>query len=687
MTSAPANPLLAPWADALGLPPFDRIRPEHFRPAFDAAMTEQKRAVGTIADNPAAPTFDNTIVALERSGLPLGRIAATFFHLAGADTNEALQAVEREIAPRLAGHRSDIHLDATLFGRIETLWRGRETAELGTEEMRVLERTRTNFVRAGAALDAAGKQRLKEIAERLAALGTRFSQNVLVDERAFTLVLDGEADLAGLPESVRAAAAEAATERGLAGKHVVTLSRSSIVPFLTFSTRRDLREKAFAAWVVRGEGGGDTDNRALISEMVAMRAERARLLGYESFAHYRLADTMAKTPEAVSALLGSVWRRARERAAREESELQALVAAEGGNFALAAWDWRHYAERLRRRGFDLDGDGIEAYLQLDNVIAAAFDTARRLFGLSFEEVKGLPLYNGDVRVWTVAGRDGRPLGVFVGDYFARPSKRSGAWAGSLRDQHRLDGDQRPIIVNTMNFAKAPKGRPTLLSFEDARTLFHEFGHALHGLLSDVTYPVLWGTRVPRDFVELPSQLYEHWLAEPEVLGRFAIHAETGEAMPRALIDKLIAGRTFNQGWATVEYTASALVDLDLHLLPTPEGVDVVEFEKQTLGRIGMPAAIAMRHRTPHFAHVFAGDYYAAGYYSYLWSEVLDADAFDAFRETGDPFDQETARRLHDHIYSAGNRRDPADAYVAFRGRMPTPAALMRKRGLGGEAVG
>ncbi len=685
-TQPDANPLTEPWDDALGLPPFDRIRPEHFRPAFDAAMVEQAQTIAGIAGNAKAPTFDNTIRALELSGLGLGRVASTFFHLASADTSEALQAIEREIAPVLARHHNAIVLNQALFARIATLWRERETLELDAEQTRVLERYHTNFVRAGAGLDEAAKQRLAAIAERLAELGTAFSQNVLADEKAFMLVLDGENDLVGLPDPVRAAAAEAAEERGLAGKHVITLARSSIEPFLTFSARRDLREKAFTVWVRRGEGGGDTDNRALISEMVALRAERARLLGYVSFAHYRLADTMAKTPEAVSSLLESVWARARKRAVGEEADLQALVAAEGGNFTLAAWDWRHYAERLRVQRFDLDGAGIEAYLTLDNVIAAAFDTAQRLFGLTFAEVKGLPLYNPDVRVWKVAREDGGPVGVFVGDYFARPSKRSGAWMGSLRDQHKLNGDVRPIVVNTMNFAKAPKGQTTLLSFEDARTLFHEFGHALHGLLSDVTYPLIWGTRVFRDFVELPSQLYEHWLEEPEVLGRFAVHAETGEPIPEVLLDKMLNARKFNQGWATVEYTASALVDLELHLAVDADGIDVVDFERRTLNEIGMPAAIAMRHRTPHFAHIFAGDHYAAGYYSYLWSEVLDADAFEAFEEAGDAFDREMARRLHDHVYSAGNLRDPAEAYAAFRGRAANPDALIRKRGLDRSAA-
>jgi peptidyl-dipeptidase Dcp len=544
----------------------------------------------------------------------------------------------------------------------------------------VLDRIHTAFVRAGAALDAAGKTRLAEISERLATLGTQFSQNVLADERSFMLVLEGERDLAGLPEGVRGAAGEAARERGLPGKHVVTLGRSSIEPFLQFSTRRDLREKAFEAWIGRGEKDGKTDNRPIIAEMMALRAERAKLLGYETFAHYRLADTMAKTPDRVRSLLESVWARARVKAERECADLQELVAAGGGNFTVAPWDWRHYAEILRKKRFDFDEAELKPYLQLDNIIAAAFYTAGRLFDLAFEEVKGLKLYADDVRVWRV-NRQGKDVGLFLGDYFGRPGKRSGAWMGSLRDQQRLTGDVKPIIVNVLSMAKAPEGQPTLLSLDDARTIFHEFGHALHGLLSNVTYPTLSGTHVERDFVELPSQLYEHWLDQPDVLKRFAVHAETGEGIPQALLDKVKRAKTFNQGFLSVEYTASALVDLDLHLLANAKDIDVVRVERDTLAKIGMPDAIVMRHRTPHFAHIFAGDYYAAGYYSYIWSEVLDADAFEAFRETGDAFDTATAQRLRDFVYSAGRLRDADEAYVKFRGRMPTTDALMRKRGL------
>jgi peptidyl-dipeptidase Dcp len=673
------NPLREPFATPYGAPPFADIRPEHFKPAFTDAMAEQMAAIEAIAGEAAAPSFANTIVPLERSGLALDGIGSIFSALTGADTSDALEAIEREMAPLLARHASAIWLHEGLFRRVAALHDRRDAAGLGPEERRVLERTHTLFVRAGARLDVAGKRRLAEISERLATLGTLFSQNVLADEKAWMLVLAPD-DLAGLPGWLVAAAAQAAADRGLGGKHVVTLARSSIEPFLEYSTRRDLREKAFLAWSRRGEGGGATDNRAVMAEMVALRGERARLLGYDSYADFRLDDTMAKTPAAALGLLATVWQAGRARAAGEAEELQALIAAEGGNFRLAAWDWRHYAEKLRRRRFAFDGAELKPYLRLEAIIAAAFDTASRLFGLAFEEVHDVPVYHPDVRAWRVS-EGGHLAGIFLGDYFARPSKRSGAWMSALRDQQRLTGDIRPIVINVMNFAKPPPGEPALLSFDDARTLFHEFGHALHGLLSDVTYPLIAGTNVARDFVELPSQLFEHWLERPEVLRRFARHAETGAPMPEALLAKVIAARTFNQGFHTVEYTASALVDMDLHLLAAERAVDVVAFERGVLERIGMPAAIAMRHRTPHFAHIFSGDGYAAGYYSYLWSEVLDADAFGAFEEAGDVFDAATARRLRDFIYAAGNRRDPAEAYRAFRGRDPDPKALLRKRGL------
>jgi len=683
------NPLLAEWGGPFGVAAFGRIKPEHFRSAFARAFAAHAAEVAAIAGNADAPTFANTIDVLESSGAMLTRAVDLFHLLAGAHTNDAILAIERELAPLKAKHWDRILMDEALFGRIDTLYRTRERLALSAEQRRVLERYHAKFTRAGAALDAAAKARLADISERLATLATTFSQNVLADEQSYTLVLDGEDDLAGLPDFVRAAARAAAEERGLAGKHAVTTSRSSVEPFLQFSARRDLREKVFRAWIARGDGGGATDNKAIIAEMVALRAERARLLGYATFAHYRLDDTMAKTPQAVRALLERIWAPGRRRALADRDDLQALVQAEGKNFALAPWDWRYYAEKLRKARCDIDEAAIKPYLKLERIIEAAFYTANRLFGLTFERRDGVPVWHDDVRVWEVRDAAGRHRGLFFGDYFARTSKHSGAWMTTLRDQEKLRGDIHPLVVNVMNFSKAGEGEPTLLSFDDAKTLFHEFGHALHALLSDVTYPMIAGTSVLLDWSELPSQLFEHWLERPEILRRFALHYRTGEPMPEDLLRRLVAARTFNQGQTTVEYVASALIDLDLHLRPATGGAEafgIDGFEQAALARIGMPAEIVMRHRPTHFQHVFAGAGYASAYYSYLWSEVLDADAFAAFEETGDVFDAGIANKLHDHVYAAGGARDPAELYTAFRGRLPTPDGLLKRRGLSEDAA-
>ena len=674
------NALLQTWTTPFEAPPFDRIDRTGFRDAFAAALEADDRDVATIAGDPSAPTFDNTIAALERSGRLLSRVCGVFYNLTGADTDETLQAIEREMAPVLSKHASAIYLNEALFARIDALWATRDTLGLDAEEARVLERYHRVFTRAGAGRAADVKARLAALGERLATLGTRFSQNVLADEQAWTLNLATEEDLEGLPDFARAAAREAAEARGEEG-WTITLSRSSVEPFLTFSARRDLREAAFRAWTARGEQGGETDNRAIVAETVALRAEKARLLGFPTFAAFRLDDTMAGSPDAALGLLRSVWDPARRLARREADDMQRLVDAEGGGFRLEAWDWRYYAERVRKARYDLDAGEVKPYFTLDGMIAAAFDCATRLFGLRFAERHDVPVYHPDVRVFEVTDRDGAPVGLFLGDYFARPSKRSGAWMSAFRTQRKLDGDVRPIIVNVINFQKGSGDVPPLLSFDDARTLFHEFGHGLHGLLSDVTYPMIAGTSVARDFVEFPSQLYEHWLEQREVLGRFARHYRTGEPMPEALIDRLLAARRFNQGFSTVEYTSSALVDLEFHLLASADGLDVDAFERATLGELGMPSEIVMRHRPTHFAHVFAGDGYSSAYYSYLWSETLDADGFEAFVEAGDIFDPATADRLRRFVYSAGDRRDPADAYREFRGRLPQPEALMRQRGL------
>lgn len=673
------NPLLSEWAGALELPPFGAIKPDHFRPAFDRALADHRAEIDSIAENPAPANFENTIAALERSGRVLERVASVFFVLAGADTSDEIETIERDISPLLARHNNALYLNRALYSRIADLYDRRDSLSLDAEQARVLERYHARFVRSGAALEKQAQDRLAAINERLATLGTQFGQNVLSDEKSFVMVLE-ESDLAGLPNFARAAAQAAAEERGHSGKYVITLARSSVETFLQFSSRRDLREKAFQAWIARGENGGATDNRGLIAEMVALRAERARLLGFANFADYRLDDQMAKTPQAARNLLDEVWDRALTKAAVERDALQAMIAEEGGNFALAPHDWRYYTEKLRKARYDLDETEIKPHFQLENMIEAAFETARRLFGLSFKRVDAA-LYHPDARAWEVTDAQGRHVALFIGDYFARPSKHSGAWMTSLRDQEKLTGNVRPIVLNICNFSKPASGEPALLSFDDARTLFHEFGHALHGMLSDVTYPLIAGTAVASDFVELPSQLYEHWLEVPEILQKYALHAGTGEPLPKALVDRLLATRTFNQGFATIEYTACALVDLDLHSLPDAAALDVAAFERKDLERIAMPPEIVMRHRLPHFQHLFSGGGYAAGYYSYMWSEVLDADAFAAFEETGDAFDPATAKRLRDYVYSAGNRRDPADAYKAFRGRLPTIDALLKKRGL------
>jgi peptidyl-dipeptidase Dcp len=680
------NPLLQEWRDPFGIPPFARVQPEHFLPAFAHAFAEHRREVAAITSNPAEPTFENTIAALECSGRTLSRIHDVFHLLAGTQSDDAILAIERDLAPLEAAHWNAILMDEALFGRADALYQRRADLKLDPEKARLVERYHLKLTRAGAALDVQRKARLAAINEQLATLGTEFGQHVLADEQDYALTLANEHDLEGLPHFVRAAARAAGEERNLAGKHVITLSRSSVVPFLQFSARRDLREKLFRAWIARGDNGGSTDNKEIIAQMVTLRAERARLLGYESFAQYRLADTMAKTPEAVRGLLEQVWVRACSYALADRDALQTLAQEEGGNFRLEAWDWRYYSEKLRKRRCDIDEAAIKPYLQLERMIEAAFYTATRLFGLSFQPLADVPVWHPDVRAWEVRDADGRFRGIFFGDYFARASKHSGAWMTTLRDQEKLAGDIRPLVVNVMNFAKASEGEPALLSLDDARTLFHEFGHALHALLSDVTYPALSGTNVLLDWVELPSQLFEHWLEQPEVLRRFALHHRTQEPIPEGLLSKLAAARTFNQGWATVEYVASALLDLELHLRRSPGDFDpgtfeAGDFEQSALARLGMPSEIVMRHRLPHFQHVFTGGSYAAGYYSYMWSEVLDADAFAAFEESGDVFDKATAKKLHDHVYAAGGVRDPAELYLAFRGRLPTSHGLLRRRGL------
>jgi len=677
---AQANPLLKPWQTPFETPPFQEIVPDHFLPAFEQAFADHAAEVAAITLDPATPDFANTITALERSGKLLSKVSSVFYDLVSAHSNPALLEIDKEVSLRMARHWNPIMMNAVLFGRIALLHDNRATLRLTPEQMRLLERTYTRFHRAGAGLDEAAKTRMAEINERLAHLGTAFGHHLLGDEQDWFMEL-GEADRDGLSDSFIAVAKAAADERGMQGKAIMTLSRSFVEPFLKTSGRRDLREKVFKAFVARGDNGNANDNNETIVEILSLREQSAKLLGFTTFAAYRLEDSMAKTPEAVRGLLERVWKPARARAQADRDALQALVAEEGGNFALAPWDWRYYAEKLRQRRANFDDAAIKPYLSLDHMIEAAFDCATRLFGVSFTERKDVPVWHPDVRVWEVKDSAGQHKALFYGDYFARPSKRSGAWMTSLREQQTLDGNVAPLVINVCNFSKGADGQPSLLSPDDARTLFHEFGHGLHGMLSDVTYPSLSGTSVFTDFVELPSQLYEHWQEQPQVLRQFARHYQTGEPLPDDLLERFLAARKFNQGFATVEFVASALIDLEFHTQPASASRDVRAFERAELEKIGMPAEISLRHRPQQFGHIFSGDHYASGYYSYMWSEVMDADAFGAFEEAGNIFDPAVAKRLHDDIYSSGGSRDPEDAYVAFRGRDPEPDALLRRRGL------
>ena len=664
------NALLEPWEGPFGLPPFAAIRDEDFAPAFDQGLSEARAAIAAIADAPGLG-FAEVIEALELAEGTLDRVGGVFWNLAGADSTEAREALQRDLAPKLSAFSSEITNNKALWAKIDALWQGREGLGLSAEQTRVLTLYRQMFVRAGAELEGPEAARLTAVKSRLAVLGTQFSQNLLADERSWFMEL-GEADLGALPGFVQDAARAAGAERGLGA--VVTLNRSLIVPFLQFSPNRALRQRAYEAWGLRGANGDETDNRGVAAETLALRAERAALLGYPDFAHFKLEPEMAKTPEAVRDLLMRVWEPAKRKALADTGVLEAMLVADGLPGPLEPWDWRYYSEKRRKAEHDLDEAALKPYLGLEAMLAAQFDCADKLFGLEFRELEG-PFYHPDVRGWEVTRR-GEHVAVFLGDYFARASKRSGAWCSAMRSQRKLGGDQRPIVVNVCNFAK---GEPALLSYDDARTLFHEFGHALHQMLSDVTYGFISGTSVARDFVELPSQLYEHWLEVPAVLEQHARHWQTGEPMPADMLERLLAAGTYDQGFATVEFVSSALVDLEFHTGAAP--ADPMQKQAEVLEALGMPRAIRMRHATPHFAHVFSGDGYSSGYYSYMWSEVMDADAFAAFEEAGDPFDPEVAGRLEKFILSAGGSEEAEDLYLKFRGRMPGVEALLKGRGL------
>lgn len=684
MNDATSNPLLQPWDTPYGLPPFASVLPEHFAPAFDVALKAHRAELDAIAADPEPPSFENTVAAFDRCGRLYWRLEGLFYNLTSSETSPALQAVELAMAPVVAAHTNAIYMHRGLFARIDALHSQRDTLGLTPEQRRLLERVHFDFVRAGARLEGDKRTRYAQVTERLAELTTRFGQNVLADESAYRLELRDEHDLAGLPGFVRDAARQAAAERGLDG-HVITLSRSLVVPFLTFSDRRDLREQAWRAWTSRGEHDGAHDNRPVAREILALRREQARLHGHASYADYALADTMAGNQAAVNRLLDQVWVRAKDSVEREREALRALMLSRGESFEIEAWDWRYYAEKVRRLRYELDEAQVKPYFPLERMVEAVFDCAQRLFGIRFVLQPQIAAYHPDVRVYEVRGADDTLVGVFLHDNFARPSKRSGAWMSSYRMQSRHTGagggPATPIVVNNNNFARGAPGAPTLLSFDDARTLFHEFGHGLHGLLSSVTYERLSGTNVLRDFVELPSQLFENWLTEPSVLKRHARHFETGEPIPDALVERIKAAEQFNQGYETVRYTASALVDMAVHAQTGDEEIDIVTFEREVQQRIGLPPGVGMNHRLPHFQHLFAGSSYAAGYYVYLWAEVLDADGFDAFGEAGNPFDPAIAQRLQRYIYASGNSLEPSEAYRAFRGRAPTVEPMLRKRGL------
>ncbi|MDA9369055.1 M3 family metallopeptidase [Amylibacter sp.] len=669
-----SNPLLSDWEDMFQIPPFDLIKDHHFNEAFEEAFSQIELAINKISDQSDAPTFQNTVEELERSDELMEKVASIFANLASSNSNPTLEALQRKLAPKWAKVDSDIKLNSKLFFRIDTLFKNRMNLNLSKEQLRVLELYHLSFVRSGAELKGSEQQKLKKILQRLAELGTLFTQNLLKDEREWSMNVT-EKDLLGCPQFIKDAASEAAKERGIDG-YIITLSRSLIVPFLQFSPRRDLRQKAFSAWELRGANQGKTNNLDIVQETLILRQERANLLGYNSFSDFKLETEMAGSPEKVTELLMAVWEPAKLMANRDAKILTEMMKTDGFDEKFLPSDWRYYSEKKRVAEHDLNETELKPYFQLNQMIKASFHCAKKLFNLDFRRIDA-PMYHPDVMAWEVT-RENKHIAIFIGDYFARPSKRSGAWCSRFRGQSSMDKDQRPITVNVCNFAKAPEGQQCLLNFDDARTLFHEFGHALHSMLSNVKYAYISGTSVARDFVELPSQLYEHWLSVPSVLEKFAIHAETNEPIPKDLLKKLLDAENYDQGFSTVEYVSSALVDLAFHNeIPTK---DPMQKQREVLDRIKMPAEITMRHATPHFAHIFSGDGYSSGYYSYMWSEVMDADAFEAFNEINDPFDSEIAHSLEKHIYSAGGSLPAEELYMNFRGSMPKVEALLKGRG-------
>ncbi|MDZ7342262.1 MAG: M3 family metallopeptidase [candidate division KSB1 bacterium] len=674
------NPFFTEWKTPYETPPFDRIKEEHYLPAFEEGMKQHQQEIEAIVTSTEAPTFENTVVALDNSGALLTKVSNVFFNMTSANTNDSLQSIAKKVAPMLSKHQDDMLLNEKLFKKIKAIYSQKDQLDLNAEQSMLLEKYYKDFIRGGADLDEAAKAELRKINEELSVLSLQFGDNVLKEDNNFELVIDQEADLAGLPDNVKTAAAEAAKERSKAGRWVFTLHKPSLIPFLQYSEKRDLREKMFKAYIHRGDNNNEFDNKKILARIAALRVKKANLLGYKTHADFVLEENMAKTPAAVYDLLNQLWVPALNMAQKEAQELQSMIFAEGNNFKLEPWDWWFYAEKVKKAKYDLDEEMLRPYFKLENVIDGVFMVANKLYGITFNERKDIPTYHPDVKVFEVKEADGSHVAILFVDYFPRASKRGGAWMSEYRQQHKLNGKMiTPVICNVGNFSKPTADKPSLLSFEEVSTLFHEFGHALHGLLSNCTYQRLSGTNVARDFVELPSQIMENWASEPEVLKMYARHFETGEPIPDDLIEKIKNSSKFNQGFATVEYLAASFLDMDWHTLTDTAAVDPIAFENGSMKKIGLIPEIVTRYRSPYFRHIFAGGY-SAGYYSYIWAEVLDSDAFQAFKETS-LFDQTTAKAFRENILAKGGTEDPMVLYKRFRGAEPKIDALLEKRGL------
>ena len=688
------NPFFQEWNTPYEVPPFLDIKDEHYMPAYEQGMKENLEEIDVIVNNPEAPTFANTIEELERTGKLLSKVGRVFSNLASSNTNPKLQELQRELSPMLSAHYDKISLNEGLFNRVDAIWQNRENLDLTKEQTKLLNDTRKGFVRSGALLSEDQKERISEINSKISGLSTSFGQNLLAETNGFELILEAS-DLEGLSDGVIAAAADAASQKMDAAesdeekdkykdKYVFTPHRSSMYPFLTESTRRDLREKLYNSYVMRGDNNNDTDNKEIAAQIAKLRAERAQIMGYKTHAHFILDDNMLKTPEEVYDLLYKLWKPAVKRAKVEVADMQAVADSEGNDFKVAAWDWWHYSEKVRKEKYDLDESAIKPYLSLDNVLQGVFNTTNKLWGLNFTEIFDIDLYHPDARIWEVTDKDGSHLGIFIGDYFTRSNKRGGAWMSSFKGQSNLDGRERPIVVNVCNFPAPVGDDPALLSFDNVVTLFHEFGHAMHGTLTDVKYGSMAGTSGPRDFIELPSQLLEHWASEPQVLKSFATHYETGEPIPDELIEKLLNASKFNQGFINTEYLAASLLDMDWHTISADDELkDANKFESESMKKVGLIGEIAPRYRTTYFAHIFSGGY-SSGYYSYVHAAVLDSDAFEAFKEAGDVFDPDLSSKLRSSIYSMGSTEEAMDLFVEFRGRKPVIEPLLKVRGLDGS---